>query len=505
MVAPPGRLPHQPPERSHRPRRRDEPAAGPLTGVAKKEVKDIPSWVSSSTGSTSPSSTAQTTPRPWRPWREPRSSCAEGVSVHHLPRGHPLDHAAGGGLQEGRLPPCLAGRRADRADRHPQRWRAHVAQCQDGEGRRRGGRRSSADPDGRTGKDGSRCHGRVRRTPSTSRHLAEWPGVHAEQLEQQKGQVSEVSLEPFTATRQGPRRRRSGPTLSPRSRRLGGSTQSLTAFAASSGRPLREVREEAKGYLEEMSATHSQPVMEWWDKLGTWMLRGFDVLIDGTPQRSARTQPRALVCFLICAQVLPRRVGHPTQHRPARHEDPFRARRRQPRLLPDSARSPVEPASSTSVARPRTSLSTSTLCATSSPNSSAVTRTSSGPSRAGGRARASCDLPASGSCATSSTPSSRWTLRTSTSSRCRSSMTDYLEHEVELMTSEARGKGKTPEDVAVVPGLPTRLARRLGRVYVDFGEPIPSASGSRNCAPNRRAARQRSNASPSRSVTASMW
>lgn len=45
--------------------------------------------------------------------------------------------------------------------------------------------------------------------------------------------------------------------------------------------------------------------------------------------------------------------------------------------------------------------------------------------------------------------------------------------EVALMTAEARGQGKTPENVSWFVGYLRGLARRLGRVYLDFGEPLP--------------------------------
>ncbi|MDT4937633.1 MAG: glycerol-3-phosphate O-acyltransferase [Pseudonocardiales bacterium] len=45
-------------------------------------------------------------------------------------------------------------------------------------------------------------------------------------------------------------------------------------------------------------------------------------------------------------------------------------------------------------------------------------------------------------------------------------------NEVELMTSEARGHGKTPENVRWFVRYLRGLRRRLGRIYVDFGEPI---------------------------------
>jgi glycerol-3-phosphate O-acyltransferase len=46
-------------------------------------------------------------------------------------------------------------------------------------------------------------------------------------------------------------------------------------------------------------------------------------------------------------------------------------------------------------------------------------------------------------------------------------------HEVDLMTAEALGQGKRPEDARWFLGYLRGLRRRLGRVYVDFGEPIP--------------------------------
>lgn len=46
-------------------------------------------------------------------------------------------------------------------------------------------------------------------------------------------------------------------------------------------------------------------------------------------------------------------------------------------------------------------------------------------------------------------------------------------HEVALMTAEARGQGKKPEDIKWFVGYLRGLRARMGRVYVDFGEPIP--------------------------------
>ncbi|HEY5881486.1 MAG TPA: lysophospholipid acyltransferase [Nakamurella sp.] len=46
-------------------------------------------------------------------------------------------------------------------------------------------------------------------------------------------------------------------------------------------------------------------------------------------------------------------------------------------------------------------------------------------------------------------------------------------HEVPLMTKEARGAGKRPEDLRWLVHLARQQRERLGRAYLDFGEPIP--------------------------------
>ena len=46
-------------------------------------------------------------------------------------------------------------------------------------------------------------------------------------------------------------------------------------------------------------------------------------------------------------------------------------------------------------------------------------------------------------------------------------------HEVPLMTKEASGAGKSPENLRWLVHLARQQRRRLGRAYLDFGEPIP--------------------------------
>jgi glycerol-3-phosphate O-acyltransferase len=46
-------------------------------------------------------------------------------------------------------------------------------------------------------------------------------------------------------------------------------------------------------------------------------------------------------------------------------------------------------------------------------------------------------------------------------------------HEVEAMTTEAYGAAKRPEDLRFLVGLARQQGQRLGRAYLDFGEPLP--------------------------------
>ena len=74
-------------------------------------------------------------------------------------------------------------------------------------------------------------------------------------------------------------------------------------------------------------------------------------------------------------------------------------------------------------------------------------------------------------------------------------MYDQLpEDEVTVMTAEARGHGKSPENIRWFLHYLRGLRRRLGRIYVDFGEPIPLRAGLAELAaedPSRRHAIER--------------
>ena len=90
--------------------------------------------------------------------------------ARHRARGHALADAAARPVQEGRLPPRDAGGGADRADRHPQRRRAHVARRP---GLRPGDDRGRASCRRSTRRLAARDHGRPRR--GGARHVPRDP------------------------------------------------------------------------------------------------------------------------------------------------------------------------------------------------------------------------------------------------------------------------------------------------------------------------------------------
>lgn len=54
----------------------------------------------------------------------------------------------------------------------------------------------------------------------------------------------------------------------------------LTRYAATHALPPTQVRTEARAYLAEMLASHSETVTRSWNRFGAWMLRAHDVLVD---------------------------------------------------------------------------------------------------------------------------------------------------------------------------------------------------------------------------------
>ncbi|HOA59619.1 MAG TPA: hypothetical protein PKI09_16695, partial [Dermatophilaceae bacterium] len=59
-----------------------------------------------------------------------------------------------------------------------------------------------------------------------------------------------------------------------------GLAASLERYAADHDLPIGPVRAEAAEHLREMVATHNPRATQSWDKLGAWIMRAHDVLVD---------------------------------------------------------------------------------------------------------------------------------------------------------------------------------------------------------------------------------
>lgn len=68
--------------------------------------------------------------------------------------------------------------------------------------------------------------------------------------------------------------------------------RAVAAQAEEQGRPEQEVWDEVKGYLHEMSAAHDDRASQGWARLGEWFLRAYDVLVDEDDMQQLRRVDR---------------------------------------------------------------------------------------------------------------------------------------------------------------------------------------------------------------------
>lgn len=68
--------------------------------------------------------------------------------------------------------------------------------------------------------------------------------------------------------------------------------RAVAAQAEEQGRPEEEVWDEVKGYLHEMAAAHDDRASQGWARLGDWFLRAYDVLVDEEDMQQLRRVDR---------------------------------------------------------------------------------------------------------------------------------------------------------------------------------------------------------------------
>jgi glycerol-3-phosphate O-acyltransferase len=246
----------------------------------------------------------------------------------------------------------------------------------------------------------------------------------------------------------------------------------VATLAAKLDRPLAEVLAEARACLHEMAGTHVEAVTQPWHRLGRWMLRGYDVLIDeeGLANLRALDRGHSLV-FLISHRSYLDEWALPPALVEFGIEPPFGFAGANLDFFPlgtvarrtgivhirrSTANEPVYKLALRSYMRQ--------LIAT---QSNMVWSIEGGRTRTGklrpprfGLLRYVADAAAElGDDKTLLVPVSI--------------VYDQLPtHEVDLMTAEARGEGKRPEDARWFFDYLRGLRHRMGRIYVDFGEPM---------------------------------
>ena len=245
------------------------------------------------------------------------------------------------------------------------------------------------------------------------------------------------------------------------------------ALAETLQRPVDQIRQEANSYLREMSATHNEQVTEWWQRFGGWMLRGYDRLLDeeGLASLRALDGEHSLI-FLISHRSYLDEWAVPPALVDFGIDPPFGLAGANLNFFPLGT-----VARRTGIVHIRRATQDVPVYKFAlryfmghlvSSHSNLVWSIEGGRSRTGklrpprhGLLRYVVD-------AVEHMDTSEVLLVPV------SIVYDQLpDHEVQLMTAEARGQGKTPEDAKWFIGYLRGLRHRLGRVYVDFGEPMP--------------------------------
>jgi glycerol-3-phosphate O-acyltransferase len=230
---------------------------------------------------------------------------------------------------------------------------------------------------------------------------------------------------------------------------------------------------EAAGYLREMSATHNKRVTEMWQRFGNWMTRGYDILVDedGLAELRRLDRKHALVFLISHRSYLDEFILPPT--------------------LEHGGLSPLYGMAGANlnffplgtVAR-RTGIIHVRRSTGDIPIYRLALRSFIGQlveqksnlcwSIEGGRTRTGKLRPPRYGLLRYVADAVEETTDTDPLLVPVSFMYDQLPvHEVGRMASEARGQGKEAEDLRWLVNYAAGLRERLGRVYLDFGEPLP--------------------------------
>ncbi|MCW2786653.1 MAG: glycerol-3-phosphate O-acyltransferase [Marmoricola sp.] len=254
-------------------------------------------------------------------------------------------------------------------------------------------------------------------------------------------------------------------------------TSGLDAIATRLGRAPAEVREEASAHLRELSATHNDRVTAGWQRVGRWMLRGFDRLTDEESMLALRAldHEHSLI-FLISHRSYLDEWAVPPVVADFGIAAPFGLAGANLDFFPlgtIARRTGI-----IHIRRSTADMPVYKFALRSFMGQLVTNRSNLIWSIEGGRTRTGKLRPPRLGLlryvidALDGIEESKEVYLVPVSIQY-----DQLpSHEVELMASEARGNGKTPENARWFFDYLLGLRKRIGRIYVDFGEPLPLRS-----------------------------
>ncbi|WP_063007684.1 1-acyl-sn-glycerol-3-phosphate acyltransferase [Nocardia kruczakiae] len=250
------------------------------------------------------------------------------------------------------------------------------------------------------------------------------------------------------------------------------SAEEVAALAPRLNRPVSDIVDEIRSYHRGMWATHNQTVLRQWHALGRWMLRGYDRLVDEEELAKLHALDRGhSLVFLISHRSYLDEWVFPTALVELGVRAPFGFAGANLDFFPlgtIARRTGI-----VHIRRATNDVPVYKLALRSFIRTLVADRSNMIWSIEGGRSRTG-----------KLRPPRLGLLRYVADAVEEQEGSDVLlvpvsilydqlpTHEVEKMTAEAGGQNKTPENVRWLFGYLRGLQRRLGRVYVDFGEPI---------------------------------
>jgi glycerol-3-phosphate O-acyltransferase len=245
----------------------------------------------------------------------------------------------------------------------------------------------------------------------------------------------------------------------------------LAELAGSLGRDPGEVRAEAAGYLREMGAEHSARVMGGWSRFTKWMFRAHDLLVDEEAARRLRALDREYsLLFLFSHRSYLDGAAVPLALERHGIDPAFTLGGANLNFFPVgqmARRSGIVYIRRSTKDQPVYKLALRAYIGQLIRN-----RENLSWSIEGGRTRTGKLRPPTYGIVRYVVDSIEATPDTEAMIIPVSIVYEQL-HEVGLMTAEARGGRKRPEDVRWLVNFARLQAKRLGRAYLDFGEPLP--------------------------------